>query len=76
MFHEELEKKANEFKMRNQGEESQLLLDKNGQPLEKNFKSASTKIRQIAKQAAKRNIASKIVEKELDKGMKVDMFKA
>ena len=62
--------------MRNQGEESQLLLDKNGQPLEKNFKSASTKIRQIAKQAAKRNIASKIVEKELDKGMKVDMFKA
>ena len=44
--------------------------------MEKNFKSASTKIRQIAKQAAKRNVANKIVEKEFGKGKKVDPFSA
>ena len=52
------------------------MLDNNGQPLEKNFKSASTKIRQIAKEAAKRNIANRIIEKELEKGTKVDPFSA
>ena len=53
-----------------------MLNIKDGSQMDTKFKTASTKIRKIAKQAAKRNIASKVVSETLKKGTAIDPFTA